>query len=653
MITPAIYELRHLAATARFTPAVASLIKPGGNIGNTTAKEASDFIDQQIMNTDDVHAGPWIMGTPGKGFCICNEITLDSPDDIRGASNFGWIAPASEVSQSGGAYWWKGIEVYACLVIPGYFYIQRHTDLGHGLYQDDYASQPLFVRADAIANGSPTTIDRLYQDPKLCALVTHDGVPLKWVRHPGVTLEAEITTSPPPADTTILPPDTVPSGPAWLDPDLSHGDRKVLWLEEQRAAGVCEKPNHSNNGPEISTYHAATKRDGQPGYGKWLASAGGNWCASSAWAAHMLTRIEGDPEPVGVPRSSGLETETDAKKDGTWRPAELATTGKFTPEAGDIATMQRGTPGSWRRHVVTVVRDVPERRGVITLGGNEGNRFGPDTFRKYSALLGFRELADDAGPRFEGDVPYQGEDVAIEMPPLVVTPGATNPLADDGDNALALDGWDHMDPDPWNPAEWRGVRGHSRRWRTTAKGIAVQGEPGPRRTKGEPITMGKRWAEYGAEVREAHEETGIPIATILATIQTESGGKADAERFEAHLNDWSFGLAQTLTETAWAIARQLDVDAPRKPIPRGGVASEWRAFLSVPRNSILIGAAYLAYNDERFRLLGDPILAAASYNAGSPRVKLENPWGIVCTTAPTYDHCDVFSRWWGDALAVI
>lgn len=446
---------------------------------------------------------------------------------------------------------------------------------------------------------------------------------------------------PPPASTT---PDPLP----WLDPNLTHGERKVVWLRAQRDAGVCEQPDGSNNGPEISTYHEATIRDGQPGFGKWLAKQGGNWCASSASAADTRTRIDSDPTEPLTPRASGLELENDAKANGTWRPSELAIRGEFRPQPGDIATMQRGKPGSWKRHVTTVVRDDPARMGCWCEGGNEGNRFGEDKFYKYSALLGFIERT----PQYEGPVPYQGEDVVVEMPEFIISSEGTNPLIQDGDNALVLDGWDLMDPDPWIPEQWRGVKGHARRWRTTKGGVSVKGEPGPRRTKGNPITMGKRWKEFERELREAHDTTGVPIATIMATLQTESGGKADAERFEKHLGDWSFGLMQTLSETAFAIARQLDVDAPRKPIPRGGVVSEWRAFLSVPRNSILIGAAYIAYNDVRFKLLGDPILAAASYNAGSPRVKMVNPWGLVCTTGPTYDHCDVFSKWWGDTLEV-
>ena len=407
-----------------------------------------------------------------------------------------------------------------------------------------------------------------------------------------------------------------------------------MWLIEQRALGVCEKPDGSNNGPEISSYHSITQRDNTPGFGPWLAKAGGNWCASSASYCEHITRLEHDPGPVMTPRAAGWEIERDAKSDGTWRPAELIQRGEFMPEPGDIGTIQRGRLGSGLRHVFTIIENVPERNGVITIGGNEGNRFGEDVFRQWSSLhpeFSFLprkfKIAIAGGPR---------DRAALCVHDIALT--------------IVRDG---MDPDPWTQTEWRGVRGHARRWRTTRAGISVKGEPGPRRTKGQPITMGKRWNEFGAEIREAHEATGVPIATIMATLQTESGGDPKAARYEKHLSDYSFGLMQTLTETAFAISRQLDVTAPRLPIPRGGIVSEWREFLFSPRNSILIGAAYLAYLDDHFQLLGDPVLLFSSFNAGSPRVDLESSWGTKYTRGESYDHVSVAAAWLGDSLAVI
>lgn len=640
MITPALYERRHAAASVVIDPAVASLVKSDGNIGNTTARDASEYMDRMIQESSRVKAADWIVSCVGKGFVIANEITITESTDAKGASNFGWIVHVDDTYQSGGKTWWRGIVVYPCLVIPDHYYIQRHTDLGHGLYQDDYASQPLFVRCDARANGAPCPLDRLLTDPKLCALVTHDGVPLKWVRHPGVPLTIEIDTLPP-GDSAPPAPDTDPSPPRWLDPDLSHGERKVSWLFEQRDLNVREQPDGSNNGPEISTYHAATRRDGKPGFGKWLAKAGGNWCASSASAAALRTRVDGDPGPLMIQRSSGIEIEGDAKKAGTWRPSELAiadSASRFVPEIGDLATTQRGTPGSWRRHVVIVIRDLPDLKSVLTIGGNEGNRFGQDTVRKYSSLLGFVEMADDAGVRFDGAIPAQegGE----------TDPGHPD---EDGDNALA---WAPMTPDVWTPQQWRGVEGSDRRWKTTLAGISVQGESGPRRTKGKPITAGKVWTLYQSHIREASDLTGVPIATLIAMIATESGTDPEAERFEKRLKDWSFGCAQTITSTAFEMAKSLPITSPSKPVPRGGSVSAWRSFLFDSRNSILCGARYIAYNDERWNLLSDPVLAYASYNAGSPRVR-DTPWGLSYFRGGQYDALDVFAAWYGDSRAVL
>lgn len=649
MITPKLIDLRHKKATVILEPLTASLIKANFGFGGGTITTCTDAqhsaavlmaMQQSVpFETWKTHAyqhreGNWCVSNVGKHFVLNHECT-----DVL-ATNYGWLVHESATYVKSGARWWKGIKVYDAEFLPGWYVIQESAQ-GHGFGeetdQDDYSQFALIIAGTCWIDGDGRVhTSKLFTEPDLCGFIFANEQPLASPHHPGVETVVEIRPE------MIPPPPSVPSEnqPRWKDPSLTHGERKILWLIEQRELGVCEEPDGSNNGPEISKYHAVTIRDGVPGFGGWLSKEGGHWCASSASYCELVTRLESDPGPVMIPRAAGWEIERDAKADGSWRPTELIIRGEFVPEPGDIGTIQRGELGSGLRHVFTIKENVPERQGVITIGGNEGNRFGPDTFRKWSSLLGIRELG--AG-RYTGEVPYQGEDVPQEPPDHV----------HDGNNVL--EGWGPMDPDPWIPEEWRGVEGSVRRWRTTRAGVSVKGEPGPRRTKGKPLTVGKVWLRYQKEIEEAHELTGVPLANILAMLTTEGGTlTADKlERFEAHLNDWSFGIAQTLTATAFELSKTLDMPTPRKPVPRGGDVQEWREFLAVPRNSVLIGAAYMAYNNERWHLLDDPILSYAAYNAGSPRVNLDHPWGVHAFRKGSYDALDVFAAWYGDACEVL
>lgn len=543
--------------------------------------------------------------------------------------------------------------------VDGHYVMGNGADPLYGFHYDEHtkplAQAPLHTPETPDMAGKHWVVQqpwnsshKHHKDYSSTGIIATDTEPDEYVE---IDPDSGIVTTVRTLTSTSPPPDTVPGPPPWHDPELTLGERKLLWLFAQRDAGVCEQPDGSNNGPEISEYHAITLRDGQPGFGRWLARAGGNWCASSASAADVAARLPDDPEPALTPRASGLELERDAKAAGTWRPSELAATGAFTPEAGDIATMQRGAPGTWRRHVVTVIKCGDG--GVWCIGGNERNRFGADRFYRFSELLGFVEVPGDAGARFTGEAPYQGEDEAIEMPAIHVSADPSpNPLINDGDNAL--EGWHGIDPDDWSPDDWHGADGAKRRWKITGGGIVVRNTSGPMRTRGEPITVSKIWSKFEAHFIEAAKLTGVGARTLVAMVATESRGSEEAERFEAHLRDWSFGVAQTLTATAFEMAKSLPITAPRRPVPSDpSTEHAWRRFLFEPRHSILIGARYIAYNDRRWRLRGDPVLAYAAYNAGSPRANLSRPWGLHYTAGAHYDALDVFAKWYGDACAAV
>lgn len=201
----------------------------------------------------------------------------------------------------------------------------------------------------------------------------------------------------------------------------------------------------------------------------------------------------------------------------------------------------------------------------------------------------------------------------------------------------------------WIPGRWHGVRGKARKWIVSESGINVGREPHMRRTAGEPKTAGRIVGTYGKVILYHANTFGVDKRVLTAVICSESGGKLDAERYEGELRDYSIGLCQTLTATAWQLAKNVGLpDVPSKPVPKGGDLDEWRHYLSMGWNSIMLAGAYLHTANERWNLQGDPVLLYACYNAGSPRVTDKNPWGLV-----NYGHAlDAFTRFYGDACEV-
>lgn len=209
-----------------------------------------------------------------------------------------------------------------------------------------------------------------------------------------------------------------------------------------------------------------------------------------------------------------------------------------------------------------------------------------------------------------------------------------------------------VDCDRWSPSRYHHVDGGKSAWRVQVDGILVQGEVAPRRTKGEPVTLRRIRKRFGDHIAQIAARTGLTQQLLGAIIAVESGGNEKAERFEQHINDWSIGLTQTLTATAYTVANRMRFEPMLKPVPEGGDVDEWRVYLGEPYTSIELGASYLVMQNERFALRYDPVLLYASYNAGSPRPSSGNDWGLVCYDAHDYNALDCFAAWYGDACAV-
>ena len=95
---------------------------------------------------------------------------------------------------------------------------------------------------------------------------------------------------------------------------------------------------------------------------------------------------------------------------------------------------------------------------------------------------------------------------------------------------------------------------------------------------------------------------------INAVIEIESHGNARAERYERHLNDYSYGLGQLLTKTAKDLEKRYG-DLPRL----GENVNEIKENLF----KVDINRTYTTkLFKEELDFYGDPYLAVAAYNAG-------------------------------------
>jgi Transglycosylase SLT domain len=184
---------------------------------------------------------------------------------------------------------------------------------------------------------------------------------------------------------------------------------------------------------------------------------------------------------------------------------------------------------------------------------------------------------------------------------------------------------------------------NSVRWRLTRSGVDIEGS-GVERTKGAPRTVTAVWDAYGKQIDTAAKAYRVPAELIVATVCTESGGRADAVREEpGYTSDQatphrvSIGLTQTLLSTARE-AMNL---------------SFGRDWLLVPANAITAGTAYIAGQARQTSL--DPPLVAAAYNAGRLRHQdgAENRWKLRQFPIGTGKHVDRFVRFFNDAVDVL
>lgn len=228
-----------------------------------------------------------------------------------------------------------------------------------------------------------------------------------------------------------------------------------------------------------------------------------------------------------------------------------------------------------------------------------------------------------------------------------------------------------ISPAWWTPSEWHGVR-DCKQWRVGPGGIELENVAGFRRTAWPPRehtaeTIYRNHRKKLDLVRFAYPD--IATATLVATASQESNGNRKAERYEARHDDYSIGICQQMTKSAFTIGRRMGwpratseltrfprlvaagLLMPLGPYP-GVPLLHWRRFLGNAFVSFSLAAAIHDENDRKWDCRGCPVLQYACYNAGHPRVPLEgheNDWGLH----HTLPGLDGFTNFYNDAVNAI
>lgn len=191
----------------------------------------------------------------------------------------------------------------------------------------------------------------------------------------------------------------------WRDPQLSLGERCVLWSLAQVALGSIETWGR-NAGERIAAYFADATRL-VDGVERDVGIDRGDWCIVGLTAAERATMLPGEA-PVLQLRVAGWEIIEDAERDGSWVPAADIRAGRYVPRLGDVGIMVRPSgsdPARVRtRHGFRFASAVALDGSYTSVDGNSGK-----DGRRWATNE--RSIHD---PDFLGVKPYpQGVDAAV------------------------------------------------------------------------------------------------------------------------------------------------------------------------------------------------------------------------------------------------
>jgi hypothetical protein len=165
--------------------------------------------------------------------------------------------------------------------------------------------------------------------------------------------------------------------------------------------------------------------------------------------------------------------------------------------------------------------------------------------------------------------------------------------------------------------------------------------------------------QLGADLDRGLSANDLQVL-LAAIIAAETKGLETAGYYNSSTRDYSFGVARTYTvqaDKAIRRIRDMFVDPPSRSIPKGGKPSDWKEYLDMPRNSMLVAAAEVLHLNRRFRCKGDPVLLYAAYTKGLLLPSKRHPWGMQYMRSVRkeagVDGMDRFAAWYGDACRVL
>ncbi|MEZ4311946.1 MAG: hypothetical protein R3F14_28290 [Polyangiaceae bacterium] len=212
----------------------------GFNVNGDVAVEngkLNTYVDSKIKKG-------WLVGDPGKIWALTNRIG-PSKAGLPTACNYGWHVASSKVAVKAGnpkEGTYAGGPVKAAVASLGEFCVQWEEH-GHNTAWIDYsqllilASGWCVVKAPGEKDFKPIETAKVYTDPKMFVLVSHDGKPLKFTKQP------------------LTVPKTASKGAAkkaQLEKDLEERRFRLARIESRKSGGAAAAPQ-GEPGPEIFT----------------------------------------------------------------------------------------------------------------------------------------------------------------------------------------------------------------------------------------------------------------------------------------------------------------------------------------------------------------------------------------------------------------
>jgi hypothetical protein len=374
--TPKLLDLRHRQSQVQIPPQPKNYSPDWGQMVTDRARDDhSARVDRAVLEALDGAelSDTDIIDNVGKHW------VLWEPTILNKQRLYGWFTPAGQSAAV------TSTEEEPLRVIDA---IGRH----HYSHKD-YSMTGMLVGSTCVVDGEEMLTADVLRSEELYGLAIASEANVR-NKSDSPLFIVRVTAVPEPVEPELpVEPDDLPV-PPWKDPDISLGERAVIWSRNELKDGVEEEPRGSNTGQRIrhTYFQGLTRRvnpeTGSPdpnGVERPIKLRKAKWCASAFCAASWACLREGEVIPHGR-RCSGIELQRDAAVTGNWHSVEEVKLGEYEPGEGDCIIYNRG---GWNRHVARYIRRIDEDT-YLGIGGNENDRW-METDRKFSypALMGF------------------------------------------------------------------------------------------------------------------------------------------------------------------------------------------------------------------------------------------------------------------------